>query len=200
MPGFYPPGDFDVAGFAVGVVERDKIVNGQHCKPGDDVIGLAASGAHSNGFSLIRMLLERGLIQGGRVYDGLDSTLMDALLVPTRLYLPLASRLAELAGVKAMAHITGGGLPGNIARPVPDNLDLILDSNRWPLPPLFQIIAQAEVARDELYATFNMGLGYTVVADPSESKTVIDLCREAGVEAWVVGELTPGSGKVIING
>ena len=200
MPGFYPPGDFDVAGFSVGVVDREKIIDGGDCKPGDVVIGLASSGVHSNGFSLVRMLLEQGLIEGDRLYPGMDSTLLEALLAPTRLYLPLVKDLAELAGIKAMAHITGGGLPGNIARTVPNHLDVVLESSRWSLPMVYQIIAQAGVARDEMFATFNMGLGYTVIAEPNETSTVIDLCRQAGINAWVVGELTEGTGRVIING
>jgi len=200
MPGFYPIGDFDVAGFAVGVVERDSIVNGQNCKPGDIVIGLASSGVHSNGFALVRVLLDQGLIDADKVYPGMSCPLMEALLVPTRLYLPLAQHLAKLPGVKAMANITGGGLPGNIARSVPDNFDHIIDGRSWPLPPIFQVMAQAGVSREELFAAFNMGIGFTVIVDPSHPATVIDICREAGVEAWAIGQISEGTGLVRIDG
>lgn len=200
MPGFYPPGDFDVAGFAIGVVERSEMVDGSKCGAGDVVLGLASSGVHSNGFSLVRMLLDRGLLEGERVYPGMDKSLVEVLAEPTRLYLPLGQELAGMTGVKAMAHITGGGIPGNIARTVKGDLDVVLDSSSWPLPPVFQLIAQAGVEQDEMFATFNMGIGYTVVVSPQHVESVIRFCVDAGIEAWTIGELVSGSGKVIING
>lgn len=199
MPGFYPPGDFDVAGFAVGVAEREAIVDGHQCHPGDTVIGLASSGVHSNGFSLIRMLMNQGLLDADKVYPGLASPLLDALLIPTRLYLPLAQELARVPGVRAMAHITGGGLPGNAARTIPGHLDMILESSRWPLPPVFQALAATGVPRAELFKTFNMGIGFTVVCDPSQAEAVRAVCRQAEVETWVIGHLHQGTGKVQIH-
>lgn len=198
MPGFYPPGDFDVAGFAVGVVERAKIIDGSRCRPGDVVIGLASSGVHSNGFSLLRMMLNQGVLDGERVYPGLDNSLLDEILKPTRLYLPLARDLAQM-DVKAMTHITGGGLPGNAARSVPDNLDVCMDAGGWPLPPVFQAIAKAGVKEAEMLATFNMGIGFTAVVEPDLAAGVISCCGDHGVEAWPVGKLTAGSGKVRID-
>lgn len=197
MPGFYPPGDFDVAGFAVGVAEEEKIIDGSRCRAGDLVLGLASSGVHSNGFSLVRMLLDRGLIRTDMDCAGVP--LGQALLQPTRLYLPLAQNLAKLPGVKAMAHITGGGLPGNVARTVAKDLDTVIDGRSWPLPPVFATIARGGVPRQEMLATFNMGIGYTVVSDPDQADTVIDLCRQAGIETWRIGRLTTGSGRVIIS-
>lgn len=199
MPGFYPPGDFDVAGFAVGVVEREQIVDGSRCQERDWVIGLASSGLHSNGYSLIRMLLDRGLLDSSKVYPGMNSTLGQELLKPTRLYLPLAQTLAD-KGVKAMAHITGGGLPGNAARTLPRHLDMVLDTSKWPLPPIYSALAEAGLEREELLATFNMGIGFTAVCQPHQAEVVIDLCQQAGVEAWPIGRLVPGSGKVQIDG
>jgi len=197
MPGFYPLGDFDVAGFAVGVAEEKRIVDGSRCQAGDLVLGLASSGVHSNGFSLVRMLLDRGLIKMDMDCAGVP--LAQALLEPTRLYLPLGQILAALQGVKAMAHITGGGLPGNVGRTVAKDLDTVIESCSWPLPAVFEIIARTGVPRQEMFATFNMGIGYTVVSDPGQANIVIEICRRAGIEAWRIGSLVPGSGKVIIN-
>lgn len=197
MPGFYPPGDFDVAGFAVGVADAKKIVDGSRCQAGDLVLGLASSGVHSNGFSLVRMLLDRDLIQMDMDCAGVP--LAQALLEPTRLYLPLGQNLAALPGVKAMAHITGGGLPGNVGRTISKDLDTVIQVGSWPLPAVFEIIAQTGVPRQEMLATFNMGIGYTVVCDRDQADTVIELCRQAGIETWKIGSLTSGSGKVIIN-
>ena len=199
MPGFYPSEDFDVAGFAVGVVDREQIVDGGRCQAGDSVIGLASSGVHSNGFSLVRLLLDRGLLERERVYPGMDAPLMEELLTPTRLYLPLARELAA-AGVKAMAHITGGGLPGNAARTLPRDLDMILKLGSWPLPPVFQAMAQAGVPQDELLTTFNMGIGFTAVVAPDMAQEIIDLCQEFGIPAWNIGALTLGTGGVRIDG
>lgn len=199
MPGFYPPGDFDVAGFALGVVEREEMVDGHFCQSGDVVIGLASSGLHSNGFSLVRMLLDRGLLEGQRIYAGMDLPLAEELLHPTRLYLPLARTLAR-EGVKAMAHITGGGLPGNAARTLPRHLDMVLNPRKWPVLPVIQVMAQAGVSQDELMATFNMGIGFTAVATSERAEKLIELCQQAGIEAWEIGRLVPGVGKVQIDG
>lgn len=188
MPGFYPPGDFDVAGFAVGVVDRQRIVTGEGCRAGDVVIGLASSGLHSNGFSLVRLLLEQGLLE-----------LTDDILNPTRLYLPLAQDLASREGVKAMAHITGGGLPGNVARTIPKDLDAVLNLNSWDRSDVFAAMAKAGVQQEEMLSTFNMGIGFTVVCDPAQAEEIMDTCRGAGVEGWEIGYLAPGKGRVKIG-
>jgi len=197
MPGFYPPGDYDIAGFAVGVVDGTKIVDGSRCQAGDVILGLAGSGVHSNGFSLVRMLLDLGLISLDMDCAGVP--LSQALLQPTRLYLPLAQSLAKLPGVKAMAHITGGGLPGNVGRTVAKDLDTVIDGASWPLPPVFEIIAGTGVPRQELLATFNMGIGYTVISAPDQADTVRELCSKEGIETWEIGHLVEGSGQVKIN-
>lgn len=198
MPGFYPQGDFDVAGFAIGVVERKNIIDGRSCRAGDLVLGLASSGLHSNGFSLVRLLLDKGFISAGDDCGG--TPLGQALLTPTRLYLPLAQELAALPGVKAMAHITGGALPGNIGRTVPDNLDVVVDLESWPRPPVYTNLTQGGVSPEELMKTFNMGIGFTVVVDRKIAETVQDLCQGAGIETWQIGKLEAGSGKVKFDG
>lgn len=197
MPGFYPPGDFDVAGFAVGIVEKEGIVDGRGCQSGDLVLGLASSGVHSNGFSLVRMLLKQGLIDMEMDCGGIP--LKQALLQPTRLYLPLGQSLGKMPGVKAMANITGGGLPGNVGRTVPKNLDTVIEGNSWAPPAVFELIAKTGVSRQEMLSTFNLGIGYTVVVDRSSASSVMDFCRQAGVEAWIIGSLRPGCGQVVIN-
>lgn len=197
MPGFYPSGDFDLAGFAVGIVDREKIITGSRCQAGDLVLGLASSGVHSNGFSLVRLLLNQGLLTMDLDCGGVPFS--QALLQPTRLYYPLALSLAALPGVKAMAHISGGGLPGNIHRTVPQDFDLNIWESRWPRPPVFALMAKAGVSRQELLATFNLGVGYTVVCSPEQRDAVIGLCYEAGIEAWEIGNIARGSGRVIIN-
>ncbi|NLY31415.1 MAG: phosphoribosylformylglycinamidine cyclo-ligase, partial [Firmicutes bacterium] len=187
MPGFYPPGDFDVAGFAVGVVEKEGIVDGRGCQAGNLVLGLASSGVHSNGFSLVRLLLDRGLLDLERDCGGMP--LKEALLQPTRLYLPLGHRLGQVQAVKAMAHITGGGLPGNVGRTIPDSLDTVIEWGSWPRPAVFALIAQAGVPRQEMLATFNLGIGYTLVVDKDYADSTLELCHQSGVEAWVIGSL-----------
>lgn len=198
MPGFYPQGDFDVAGFAIGVAERKKIIDGRSCRPGDLVLGLASSGLHSNGFSLVRLLLDKGFISAEDDCGG--APLGQALLTPTRLYLPLAQELAALPGVKAMAHITGGALPGNIGRTVPDSLDVVVDLESWPRPPVYTNLARGGVSPEELMRTFNLGIGFTVVADRETTGTISDLCRGSGIETWQIGRLESGSGKVRFDG
>lgn len=193
MPGFYPPGDYDVAGFAVGVVERDEVVDGSRCSAGDAVIGLASAGVHSNGFSLVRALLDRGLLCP-------DAKLWQQLLAPTRLYLPLVRELLQQAEIRAMAHITGGGISGNAARPVPDGLDVELDWGSWPVPRVFGAIEAAGVERKEMVATFNMGLGYIVVVPRQQAAAVVQFCSRRGIPASQVGRLVAGCGRVRING
>lgn len=193
MPGFYPPGDYDVAGFAVGVAEREAIIDGSKCRPGDAVIGLASAGAHANGFSLVRALLDEGLLRP-------DEKMWEQLLAPTRLYYPLIRDLMAEVEIRAMAHITGGGLVGNAARPLPEDLDLKLNWGSWPLPPLFAALEAAGVERSELVATFNMGLGYTLVVAPEQAETAIEHCRRRGIPAYQAGSLADGSGKVKIHG
>lgn len=197
MPGFYPPGDFEVAGFALGVVEKEQIVDGRDTEAGDLVLGLASSGLHSNGFSLVRLLLEQGLLDQGLDCGGVP--LGQVLVRPTRLYTPLAQALARMPGVKAMAHITGGGLPGNVGRTIPKDLDVVIEARSWPRPPVFDLIAKAGVAWPEMLATFNLGIGYTLVVGRDRANRVIAFCRRKGFSAWIIGSLRQGRGQVVVN-
>ncbi len=196
LPGFYQAGEYDLAGFAVGCVERSQIVDGRAVAPGDAVIGVASSGLHSNGYSLARkVLLERHALEaqldalGGR-------SLADALLEPTRIYAKDVLGLLQKVNVKAIAHITGGGLPGNVPRSLPDGTRAVLDERRWPRHPLFDLIErEGQVPHDEMYRTFNMGIGLVLVVAPGESQAAVGLLAARGVDAWMVGGIEKGAGE-----
>jgi phosphoribosylformylglycinamidine cyclo-ligase len=198
MPGFYPPGDLDIAGFALGVVERRQIIDGSRCQAGDLVIGLASSGLHSNGYSLIRLLVREGLLDLNKDYPGLEGPLWQQLLEPTRLYTRQAAALCAALSPGAFAHITGGGLLGNAARTLPSHLDMLLDQP-WPQSPLYQLLIQSGVSKEELFATFNMGIGFTVIMSPGEAQLAIKLVEDFGQQAWLIGRLIPGTGQVRLD-
>ncbi len=181
LPGMYADGEYDLAGFAVGIVERGKILDGARIRPGDAVIGVASSGLHSNGYSLARRVLS-------------TTEDADALLAPTRIYVR-AMRAAMAAGdIKGFAHITGGGLVENPPRVLADGLVMRLDERSWPLPVVFQKIAASGVARSEMRRTFNCGLGLVAVVPASDAEKVRAAFEGAGEHAFIVGDIAPGSG------
>jgi len=193
MPDMYPAGEYDLAGFAVGAVEKSALIDGSAIKAGDAIIGIASSGPHSNGYSLIRKILARA----GRPFD-LDLggvKLGDALLAPTTIYVKPILKLLKQQPVHGMAHITGGGLKENIIRVVPDDLGIALDSAAWKLPPVFDWLQrEGKVARDEMHRTFNCGIGYTViVADAARDSTIAALAA-LGLDAAKIGEIVPARG------
>jgi phosphoribosylformylglycinamidine cyclo-ligase len=195
LPGFYAKGEYDLAGFAVGVVERSRIVDGTRVRPGDAVVGIASSGLHSNGYSLARRAFEqRGLDWTPPELAG--RTLGDALLEPTRIYAKDVLALVEAVPVKAFAHVTGGGLPGNVPRTLPDGVKAVLDARRWPCPPIFDLLArEGGVPRDEMFRTFNMGLGLVAVVDAGDAARAQELLRGRGLDSWLVGAIEPGEGE-----
>jgi phosphoribosylformylglycinamidine cyclo-ligase len=196
LPGFYAKGEYDLAGFAVGCVERSRIVDGRSVVPGDLVIGIASSGLHSNGYSLARRaLLDRHPLDAR--LDGLGGrTLADALLEPTRIYAKDVLALLERVPVKAFAHVTGGGLPGNVPRNLPDGTKAVLDERRWPRPAIFDLVEkEGQVPRDEMYRTFNMGLGMVAVVAPADEVAAHALLRGRGLDAWTVGSIEAGAGE-----
>jgi phosphoribosylformylglycinamidine cyclo-ligase len=186
LPDMYGADDLDLAGFALGIAERDALIDGSAVAPGDAVIGLAASGLHSNGFTLVRRLLERAGL-------GPDDAPGD-LLAPTRIYARAAAGLRAACDVRAMAHITGGGLPGNLPRVLPAGLGARVDERRWTAPAVFAWIAELGVERDEMRRVFNGGLGYVAVVPAVEAPAALEACRAAGCEAWQVGEIVQGEG------
>jgi phosphoribosylformylglycinamidine cyclo-ligase len=200
MPGLYKAGDYDLAGFCVGAVDRPNIVDGKSVQSGDIVIGLGSSGLHSNGFSLARkVLLEHAQLPLDKKYtETNEQTLGDALLVPTTLYvkpiLELASKGIEL---HSMAHITGGGLPGNIARNVPDTFDIHIETGSWDEPDLFDLIrTRGPVNENEMRKTFNLGIGFTIVLPAAQEKQAHALLQECNVPSWTIGTVLEGKGDV----
>src|SRR5581483_1485167 len=189
LPGFYAEGEYDLAGFAVGIVERSEIVDGRNVSAGDVVIGLASSGLHSNGFALARHVLFElaGLDLQARPPELGGRSLADELLTPTIVYARAVAALRKAVAVKALAHITGGGLPGNLPRVLPEGTRARLRSSAWPRLPIFDLIARlGEVEIAEMFDTFNMGVGMCAVVSPAEGETAIAALKEIGQRAWVV--------------
>jgi phosphoribosylformylglycinamidine cyclo-ligase len=198
MPGLYTPPDYDLAGFITGCVEEDSILGSMRVKAGDSLIALESSGLHTNGYSLARKIVaERMKLGWDDHFPGMDATAGDVMLSVHRSY--LSSLSPVLDRIHAMAHITGGGLPGNLNRALPADLDAIVDSGTWEIPIVFAALEEAgNVARDEMYRVFNMGIGMVVIADPSHAGAIIGSARVAGVTGWVAGEVKRGSGEVVI--
>lgn len=197
LPGFYAKGEYDLAGFCVGVVERSKILDGSTIAPGDVLIALTSSGLHSNGYSLARkVLLEKAGLKLTDTPKGWDKPLVDVLLAPTKIYVKDAQALLAEVPVKGFSHITGSGIPGNLPRCLPDGTRAVLKASSWPMLPLFATIAElGNVTRDEMYSTFNMGLGLIAVVSKDDAARSLALLKARGVEAYQVGEIVRGEGE-----
>jgi phosphoribosylformylglycinamidine cyclo-ligase len=194
MPGMYHGGDFDLAGFAVGAMERGCALP---CgvAAGDVLLGLASSGVHSNGYSLVRKVVERSGLGWDAAAPFADASLGAALLEPTRLYVSSALQAIRTGGVHALAHITGGGLTENLPRVLPSGLGAAIDLGAWPLPPVFRWLADVGgIAGAEMLRTFNAGIGMVVVADPARADALAGLLRDAGETVFHLGTVTPGDG------
>jgi phosphoribosylformylglycinamidine cyclo-ligase len=189
LPGFYAPGEYELAGFAVGVVERAKIIDGKTIRPGDAVIGLASSGLHSNGYSLARRLVKERRADLASTPKGFDQTLGAALLEPTKIYVKDVLALLGVIAVKGLAHITGSGLPGNLPRCLPDGTRAVLRESAWKKPAIYGWIQGPDTDRKDLFDTFNMGLGMCAVVAPPHVGAALELLKSRGVEAWHVGEI-----------
>ncbi len=195
MPGLYAPGEYDLAGFAVGCVERSRIVDGRAVEPGDAVVGVASSGLHSNGYSLVRRALLEKHPLDARPPELEGRSLADALLEPTRIYAKDVLALLDRVPVKAFAHITGGGLPGNVPRSLPRDTKAVLEERRWPRPPIFDLVQrEGGVAREEMFRTFNMGLGLVAVLAASDVAAAQALLSARGLASWLVGGIERGAG------
>ena len=195
MPDMYPAGEYDLAGFAVGVAEKSCLINGRSIAPGDVVIGLAASGPHSNGFSLIRKIIQRSgadlkaPLPGGQEPG---KTLADLLMEPTRIYVKPILALMQQVTIKGMAHITGGGLVDNLPRVLPAHLAAILQRDAWPMPPVFSWLQQAGgVADAEMHRVFNCGIGLTLVVSAQEQHAALNFLNKEGIAAWPIGTIVP---------
>jgi phosphoribosylformylglycinamidine cyclo-ligase len=200
MPGLYTPPDYDLAGFIVGMVEEDRVITPAAVHAGDVLVGLASSGLHTNGYSLARRIVaERLKVGPDDRFPGTETTVADLLLAVHRSYLPIMRPV--LGSVHAMAHITGGGLPGNLDRALPPTLDAVVDTTTWEVPHVYRVLAEAGgVERMEMFRAFNMGVGLVVISDTAGAAEVMKSATAHGVGAWVMGEVVAGSGTVILNG
>ncbi len=199
MPGMYASGHYDIGGFSVGVVDKPKVVDGSTIADGDVMLGMASSGPHANGFSLIRKLIEVGgaNIESDVLRDG--SMAVDAVLAPTRLYVPMVKALLkEGVAVHGYSHITGGGIFDNIKRILPEGLAATVDISSWPVPPVFEyLLSFADVARDECYRTFNMGIGFVAILSEAEAARAESVLIDAGERVYHIGRIHQRSGETV---
>lgn len=195
MPGMYPEGEYDLAGFAVGVVEKSKVITGRTIQVGDVVLGLKSNGAHSNGYSLVRKIIERSQPDLDAPFDG-DVTLRNAIMAPTRIYAkPLLKLMGEL-NVKGMAHITGGGITENVPRVLPENVVAQIDKNSWPQSKLFAWLqGEGNVAADEMYRTFNCGIGMVVIVAAEDADAAIASLSDSGETVYRLGQIRARAGE-----
>lgn len=201
-PGLMPEEDYDLAGFAVGVCDKKDMITGEHLQAGDVLIGMASTGVHSNGFSLVRKVFEKELTKEGldTYYDVLGKTLGEALLAPTRIYVKALKSLKE-AGVqvKACSHITGGGFYENVPRMLKEGTHAVIKKDSYQVPPLFKLLAEkGEIAEEMMYNTFNMGLGMIVAVDPSQVDAAMEAIRKTGDVPYVVGSIEAGEKGVTL--
>ena len=191
MPGFYPAGRYDLAGFCVAVVEESELIDGQRIRPGDAVIGVASSGVHSNGFSLVRSVLEKAGADASTRYGPSQRSLIGDLLQPTELYPALVQALLKNnIPLNGMAHITGGGLPENLPRCLPEGCQARLTPDSWPRPALFDWLQNAgEIPEKDLWNTFNLGIGFCLVLPPASINRALAICQDTGHQAWTIGSI-----------
>ena len=205
MPDLYKKGDYDLAGFHVGVVEKRKLIDGGKIQPGDVLIGLASTGIHSNGFSLVRKIVfeSAGLRVNTKVAE-LNATVGEILLTPTKIYVPVLNQVLQnsrlASAVHGLAHITGGGMAENIERVLPKHVDVAIDGKAWEIPKVFPWLKKlGKVTPSEMYRVFNMGIGMVVVVKPTAASRIQKIAAEAGINNWQIGKVTEGKGKVKIS-
>ena len=198
MPNMYADGDYDLAGFCVGIVEKSEMLDGSKVKTGDKLIGLASSGAHSNGYSLIRKIIERNQIALDSPFDG--KTLGETLLAPTRIYVKSLLSLMKQVDIHALAHITGGGITENLPRVIPENLNAQIDLKAWQFPAIFDWLqSNGNVSQEDMLLTFNCGVGMVICVAPEDESNVLNLLNELGETAFVMGEIVAGEGKAHVR-
>jgi len=194
MPNFYAPGEYDLAGFIVGIVDRAQVIDGSRIAPGDRIIALASSGLHSNGFSLARKILfELKGYKPEKIIPELGTSLGEELLRPTRIYVRPVDELKERRTLKGLAHITGGGLPGNLPRILPEGCQAVIHLGSWQVPPVFSFLQrEGKVAEEEMFRVFNMGIGMVVILAEPEAEEALEVAKSFRGKAWIVGEITSG--------
>mgnify|MGYP001367799869 CR=1 FL=1 len=201
MPDFYTQGEYDLAGFIVGMLEQGEIINGQSILPGDVAIGLPSMGLHTNGYSLARkVIFEIGGKKAEDYVPELGATIGEALLATHRSYLKPVMSALETNMIKGMAHITGGGIPGNLNRVLPDNINAVIEKRAWiPLPIFDYIMKMGSIAEEDMYPAFNMGIGFILVVGPEEADKICDILRRGGENPYIIGKITKGQKKVILK-
>lgn len=202
MPGMYAEGEYDIAGFTVGIVDKSKMIDGKQIAPGDVVLGLASSGVHSNGFSLVRRLLleEKGYSLHDTVEE-LGGKLGDVLLTPTRIYVKQVLAMLERVKLKGLAHITGGGFIENIPRMLPDGVDVNIEYGSWPILPIFSLMQrEGAISNKDMFTTFNMGIGMVIVVSADQAEEAIRAAEALGERVYRIGQVTPGSRTVTFTG
>ena len=200
MPGFYKLGEYDVAGFAVGIVDRKKIIDGSSIKSGDALIGLASNGVHSNGFSLVRKLLMERNNRLNEYNEEFGKTIGEELLKPTRIYVKGILELLGHFSIKGLSHITGGGFIENIPRMLPQGLSAEIGRNSWPIPPIFHLLKEAgQMQEQSLYNTFNMGIGMVLACAPDEVQGILASLKESGYPAYLIGKVIEGQKGMVLR-
>ena len=200
MPGFYPVDEYDVAGYATGVVDKDKILDSSKIKAGDAIIGIASSGVHSNGFSLVRKVFNINEQNLKSFVPELGKSLGDALLTPTKIYVKPVLDLLTKVDVKSISHITGGGFYENIPRALPEGITAKIDKASYEVPAIFKLIQRGgDIREHDMYNTFNMGIGMALVVDKADAQKTVDILMENGETAYIIGETVEGSEGVIIG-
>ena len=196
MPGFYPENEYDLAGFASGIVDKDELIDGREIVPGDVLIGISSSGVHSNGYSLIRKIFRMTEKDLNRYYDSLGASLGETLLTPTKIYVKTLRELRSAVKIKGCSHITGGGFFENIPRMLPEGTSAVIESGTWPIPPIFSLIEKdGNVASKDMYNTFNMGIGMIVAVSKADAELAIDTIEKSGERGFVVGKVESSEKK-----
>jgi phosphoribosylformylglycinamidine cyclo-ligase len=198
MPGMYQAGDYDLAGFCVGIVEKDRAIDGSKVEPGDVLIALASSGPHSNGYSLVRKIIE---VSGSDLSEDCDGVaLADALLAPTKIYVSALKDIISHINVHALAHITGGGLLENLPRVLPDNTCGVINTSSWSMPAVFEWLQKnGNVEQMEMFRTFNCGIGMVVVVSEKDAEHILQTLKENNTEAWLLGHIESSSGTAAVR-
>ncbi len=199
MPGMYQEGEYDLAGFAVGIVEKDKMLDGTKTRPGQILLGIASSGVHSNGYSLIRKLIQVKNLSYDQYIPDFGKTLGEELLIPTRIYVRSILALAERIDIKSIAHITGGGIPGNLIRVLNKNVKAVIKKESWDIPSVFKWIQkEGNVPLEEMFKTFNMGIGMIVIVDKSDVDKAVEILEKNDEQVYIIGHLEEGQRSIEI--
>jgi len=201
MPGFYPEGEYDLAGFAVGVVEKSQIIDGREIKEGDSVIGIASNGLHSNGFSLVRkVLFESNKYKIDDKVSSFEEYLGEELLRPTRIYVSPVLHLLEKYKILGIAHITGGGIVENIPRILPEEVSIRIDQKSWSIPSIFTFLQkEGEISDEEMYRTFNMGIGMVLIVSQNDASKVMNELKMVRYDSYLIGEVIKGNKQIVIR-